>query len=77
MRIDGDVVKFRNGREEYANCGIIGIGDGAYDDELVTSGGYDNGLPVAGEPLLKVERQELAAYMIEKWAKFGAKEVIN
>ncbi len=74
MRIDGDTIKFRNGREEYANCGIIGIGSDAYEG-LETSGGYNEGFP-DGDPLTEQERKELAAYMIEKWAKFGAKEVI-
>ncbi len=74
MRIDGDTIKFRNGREEYANCGIIGI-----DSEGNISGGYDDGFATDVETectLTEQERQELAAYMIEKWAKFGAKEVI-
>ncbi len=74
MRIDGDIVKFRNGREEYANCGVVGIGKNE-SNKLVLSGGYDDGFP-GGEPLTKSERQEIAAYMIEKWAQFGVKEVI-
>ncbi len=73
MRIDGDTIKFRNGREAYANCGIIGLGEGV-DKELITSGGYDEGFP-DGDPLTESERKELAAYMIEQWAKFGVKEV--
>ncbi len=72
MRIDGDTIKFRNGREEYANLGIIGIHP---DGNL--SGGYDEGFCCDDDmPLTKSERQELAAYMIEQWAKFGAKEKV-
>ncbi len=74
MRIDGDIIKFRNGRETYANLGIIGLSDDK--GELITSGGYDDGFPDGDEPLTKSERQELAAYMIEQWARFGAKEVV-
>ncbi len=73
MRIDGDTIKFRNGREEYANCGIIGLSEDK--GEIITSGGYDEGFPDE-DPLTKSERQELAAYMIEQWARFGAKEII-
>lgn len=75
MRIDGDTVKWRNGREEYANCGIIGIAKDS-DGEYSLSGGYDDGIP-SGEPLTQAEREELAAYMINQWALFGQKEVVN
>lgn len=77
MRIDGDIIRFRKGREEYANLGIIGI-----DPEGNISGGYDDaiasGFTSEGEDdcLTSEERKELAAYMIEQWAKFGAKEKI-
>jgi hypothetical protein len=75
MRIDGDTVKFRNGRKEYANCGIIGI---APDGSL--SGGYDDGFGgIEGyedNPVLnRKERVELAEYMIIQWKKFAAKEI--
>ncbi len=76
MRIDGDTVKFRNGREEFANLGIIGI-----DPDGDISGGYDEGFAGGDDsdgrdnPLTKEERIELAAYMMNQWAKFGAKEV--
>ncbi len=74
MRIDGDDVKFRAGRTAYANLGIIGLSkDG---DTFITSGGYDAIFP-DGEPLTKEERLELAAYMINQWALFGAQEVKN
>ncbi len=73
MRIDGDTVKFRNGREEYANCGAIGLGRNG--SNIVISGGYDDGFPNA-EPLTMAERQELAEYMIIQWKLFGAKEII-
>ncbi len=77
MRIDGDTVKFRNGREEYANLGIIGI-----DPEGNISGGYDDGFCCdfhsdgRDNPLTKVEREELAEYMIIRWKLFAAQEVI-
>ncbi len=35
MRIDGDDVKFRSGRVEYANCGVIGMS--SVDNEAVKS----------------------------------------
>ncbi len=73
MRIDGDTVRFRNGKEEYAACGIIGI-----SPDGTLSGGYDDGfgMDIDGSTLTKDEREELAAYMIDQWAKFGVKEVI-
>jgi hypothetical protein len=74
MRIDGDNVKWRSGREEYANQGIIGLGEDE-QGQFVTVGGYSSCLPAKEDVLNKEEREELAAYMIEKWAKFGAKEV--
>jgi hypothetical protein len=71
MRIDGDTVKFRSGKEEYANCGIIGLSpDGS------AAGGYDGGFPGYDDSeLTKEERVELAEYMIVKWKLFAAKEV--
>jgi hypothetical protein len=75
MRVDGDAVRFRTGRVEYANCGIIGIApDGS------VSGGYDDGFGAkdafADMPCLsKKERVELAEYMICQWQKFAAKEI--
>ena len=75
MRIDGDTVKFRNGREEYANCGIIGMGEDAHG-ELITTGGYDDGLPsFSEEPLTKAERVELAEFMVIQWKIFAEKEI--
>ena len=72
MRIDGDEVKFRNGRVSYANLGIIGLGkDG---DTFVTSGGYDEGFP-DGEPLTLKERVELAEHMMLQWKLFAAQEI--
>lgn len=76
MRIDGDEVKFRTGRTEYANRGIVGISIDE-DGEISLSGGYDDGFPRFDDPLIKEEREELAAYMIDQWAKFGTKEVGN
>lgn len=76
MRIDGDTVKFRNGREEYANLGIIGI-----DPEGNVSGGYDDGFASGFDSeggdnyLTKEERQELAEYMIIQWKLFAEKEI--
>ncbi len=74
MRIDGDMVKFRNGREEYANCGIVGLSpdgnvSGGYNDAF----GYCNDNGDAG--LSKEERQELAEYMIKQWKLFAEKEI--
>ncbi len=72
MRIDGDDVKFRSGRVEFANGGVVGISS---DGEL--SGGYDEGFGHDNDvPLSKNEREELAAYMIELWVKFAEKEII-
>lgn len=72
MRIDGDIVKFRNSREEFANLGIIGI-----SPDGTLSGGYDDGFAVdfCKCTLTKEERQELAEYMIRQWKLFAAKEV--
>jgi hypothetical protein len=73
MRIDGDTVKFRNGREEFANLGIIGIDPGGN-----VSGGYDDGFTTDEHnkcDLTKEERQELAYYMIQQWTLFAEKEV--
>jgi len=75
MRVDGDTIKFRNGREEYANCGIIGMGEDAYG-ELIVAGGYDDALP-ADKPLTKAERVELAEFMVIQWKIFAEKEVDN
>jgi hypothetical protein len=71
MRIDGDMVKFRSGREEYANLGIVGLSpDGN------ASGGYNDAFAgYADGELTKAERAELAAYMIQEWAAFAVKEV--
>jgi hypothetical protein len=76
MRIDGDNIKWRSGREEYANQGIIGLGK---DDQgqFVTVGGYSSCLPAKEEELSKEERVELAEHMIIQWKLFGAKEVKN
>ncbi len=72
MRIDGDTVKFRNGREEYANLGIVGImKDG---NEFQATGGYE-GAFAPGDVLTKEERVELAMYMIAQWTLFAEKEV--
>lgn len=73
MRIDGDTIKFRNGREEYAACGIIGM-----SPEGTLSGGYDDGFACdIGEcTLTKGERIELAEYMITQWRLFAEKEII-
>ncbi len=77
MRIDGDIIRFRKGREEYANLGIIGI-----DPEGNISGGYDDaiagGFDEKGEDiyLTKEERVELAEYMIIQWKLFAEKEVV-
>jgi hypothetical protein len=75
MRIDGDTVKFRSGREEYANCGIIGISpdgnvSGGYDDGFGDFEGHED-MPV----LSRKERVELAEYMIIQWEKFAMKEI--
>lgn len=74
MRISGDCVKWRNGREEYANCGIIGLGKDE-QGQFVIVGGYSSSLPAKEEVLSAEEREELASYMIEQWVKFGTKEV--
>jgi hypothetical protein len=71
MRIDGDTVKFRNGKEEYAGNGIIGICPDGH-----VSGGYDDAFGgVDSEELTKEERQELAGYMINQWTLFAEKEI--
>lgn len=72
MRIDGDDVKFRTKRVEYANLGIIGL-----SPDGTLSGGYDDGFPAGDNPLTKAERVELAEHMIIKWKLFGAEEVID
>ncbi len=72
MRIDGDVVKFRSGRREYANLGIIGInstGD--------VSGGYDDGFGGDNDVAMsQKERVELAEHMINLWKLFAIKEAV-
>ncbi len=71
MRIDGDTVKFRTGREEYANCGIVGI-----SSDGNVSGGYDDGFGYGHDvPMSKKERVELAEHMILLWKKFAGKDV--
>ena len=72
MRIDGDVVKWKNGREENANCGYIGIS--REGGEITIAEGYDGGLP-CGEPLTKVERVELSEHMILLWKLYAGQEV--
>ncbi len=71
MRIDGDEVKFRTGRVEYANRGIIGI-----DSDGNLSGGYDEGFGGDNDvPMSKKERVELSEYMIALWTLFAKQEV--
>ena len=75
MKIDGDTIKFRNGREEYANLGIIGIRQEG--NEFLISGGYDEGIiDELDMPLTKEERVELSQYMIAQWKLFAEKEII-
>jgi hypothetical protein len=73
LRIDGDTVKWRTGREEYANRGIVGI-----DPDGQISGGYDGGFAHSDEePMTNSERAELAAYMIILWESFAKKGGTN
>ena len=59
------------GREEYANCGIIGI-----DAEGEISEGYDGGIYDTPDWEGKggwtpEEKLELAVHMIKRWSKYG------
>lgn len=78
MLIKEDKVIFEiTGREEYANCGIIGLEynkDHERKDEFLLSYGYDGGFPIGyGNELKPEEKIELAGYYIELWGKYMEK----
>ena len=72
---DSDIIILSNGREIYANGGIIGINEsleiyGGYDQGIIlTDFGHDLGPKVTWN---KAERKELAEYVISLWQKFAA-----
>lgn len=66
-----DTYRLSTGREFYANCGLIGIGDqesGYQSNVFEISEGYDG--HVDTDTWTMAEKVELADYMIAQWAKF-------
>jgi hypothetical protein len=66
-RIDPQTLQFDSGRTLRPIAGVIGI-----DPELRVRDGADiHGYPFSSKPPTQQERQDLAAYMIDLWRRFG------
>lgn len=77
-----DNLKLSNGKEVYANCGIVGLAPKPENDEIwMPSEGYDGGFPTptfspfyeAGESsaeITKFEMLEVCDIMITRWKEY-------
>lgn len=80
MRIENDKVKLSSGKEFSVNMGIIGIREEMVTNEetwreslqLTISEGSDMRLSLE---LTSSERQEIAQFMLERWAQWGRIEL--
>lgn len=67
-----DRYSMNNGKEFYANCGIIGLSpkECHYENDWYIHEGYDGGIFESRE-FTKEERKEISDFMINQWREWS------